>query len=68
MQTSKLQGGAFLSRKAKYTIETKIRAAERYLRGEASAVEIAAVLRMSEGGRRTILEWTAIYAGTASKA
>lgn len=50
-----------MSRKTKYTIEAKIRAVERYLRGEASAVQIAAELGMPESGRRTIVEWAAIY-------
>ena len=50
-----------MSRKAKYTVETKIRAVERYLRGEASAKEIATELGMPESGSRTVREWAAAY-------
>ena len=35
-----------MSRKAKYTVEQKIRAAERYIRGEANATTIAAEMGM----------------------
>ena len=50
-----------MSRRAKYTIGAKVEAAERYLRGEASAREIAAELGMPESGRRRVREWAAIY-------
>lgn len=50
-----------MSRRAKYTVEDKVRAAERYLRGEASAAGIAAEMGMSKSGRRTVLEWAAAY-------
>lgn len=50
-----------MSRKTKYTIEAKVRAAERYLRGEASAREIASELGMSESGRKRVREWAAAY-------
>ena len=50
-----------MSRKVKYTIEVKVRAAERYLRREASAKEIATELGMHESGSRKVLEWAAAY-------
>ena len=50
-----------MSRKAKYTIESKVRAVERYLRGVASASTIAAEMGMGKGGRNRIWEWAAIY-------
>ena len=50
-----------MSRKVKYTVEAKTRAAERYLRGEASAKEIATELGMPESGSRTVREWAAAY-------
>ncbi len=50
-----------MSRKVKYTLEAKVRAVERYIRGEASATVIAAELGMSGSGCRTILEWAASY-------
>ena len=50
-----------MSRKAKYTIEAKVRAAERYLRGEASAATIAKEMGMEKNGERMIREWAAVY-------
>ena len=50
-----------MSRKAKYTVEQKIQAAERYLRGKASASEIAAEIGMPASGKKRILEWVAVY-------
>ena len=50
-----------MSRKAKYTVEAKVRAAERYLRGEASAAGIAAEMEMGKRGESTVREWAAIY-------
>lgn len=50
-----------MPRKAKYTIEQKIQAAERYIRGEARASVIAAEMRMTSNGSRQIHEWAAIY-------
>ena len=50
-----------MSRRAKYTIEAKIQAAEQYLQGEASAAQIAAGMGLQESGSRTIREWAAIY-------
>ena len=50
-----------MSRKARYTVEAKVRAAERYLRGEASASTLAAEMGMGRGGRDSIREWAAIY-------
>ena len=50
-----------MSRKARYTVEAKVRAAERYLRGEASASTLAAEMGMGRRGRDSILEWAAIY-------
>ena len=50
-----------MSRKAKYTVEQKVRAAERYLRGEAGAAEIAAEMGMPVNGERQVREWAAVY-------
>jgi transposase-like protein len=50
-----------MSRKVKYTVMAKIEAAERYLRGEASAAEIAVEMKMPKTGEIRILEWAAIY-------
>ena len=50
-----------MSRKAKYTVEAKVRAAERYLRGEASAAGIAAAMEMGKRGKSTVREWAATY-------
>jgi len=50
-----------MSRRAKYTIEQKIRAAERYIKGEASAASIAAELGMTKSGKKQIVEWATIY-------
>ena len=50
-----------MSRKAKYSVEEKIKAAERYLRGEASAGEIAAEMKMSRHGDDMVAEWAAMY-------
>ena len=50
-----------MSRRAKYTVEVKVRAAERYLRGEASAAAIAAEIGMSRNGKRRVQEWAAVY-------
>ena len=50
-----------MSRERKYTVEAKVRAAERYLRGEASAREIATELGMPESGRKKVREWAAAY-------
>ena len=50
-----------MSRKAKYTVEEKIQAVERYIKGEASSSEIAAELGMGKNGRIRIREWAAVY-------
>ena len=50
-----------MSRKAKYTVEQKIWAAERHIRGEASARDIAAEMGMTINGERSIREWAAVY-------
>ena len=50
-----------MTRKAKYTVEAKVRAAERYLRGEASAAGIAAEMEMGKRGESTVREWAATY-------
>ena len=50
-----------MSRRAKYPIEAKVRAAERYLRGEASAAAIAEEMGMEKHGGRKIREWAAAY-------
>ena len=42
-----------MTRRAKYPIEKKIRAAERYIKGEASAARIAAELGMTRTGDKT---------------
>ena len=50
-----------MSRKAKYTVEAKVRAAERYLQGEASAAGIAAEMGMGKSGDRRVRRWAAAY-------
>ncbi len=45
----------------KYSAEEKIKAVERYLRGEASAAEIAAEIGMTQNGESYIREWSAAY-------
>lgn len=50
-----------MSRKAKYTVEQKVQAAERYLRGEASAAGIAAEMGMTASGERRVHEWAGVY-------
>ena len=50
-----------MSMKAKYTVEAKVRAAERYLRGAASAAEIAAEMGLGKRGKSTVREWAAAY-------
>jgi len=50
-----------MSRRCKYSIEQKIQASERYLRGEASAREIATELSMPKHGDRRVREWAAVY-------
>ena len=50
-----------MSRKAKYTVEQKVLAAERYLRGEASASCIAAEMGLSASGQIHVREWAAVY-------
>lgn len=47
--------------KPKYSVEEKIKAAERYLGGGASAAEIATEMRMTQHGERYIREWSAAY-------
>ena len=50
-----------MSRRAKYPIEKRIQASERYIKGEASAASIAAEMRMTRNGDQQIVEWAAIY-------
>jgi len=50
-----------MSRRAKYTIEQKVRAAERYIKGEESATSIAAGMGMGKNGDDQIRIWAAIY-------
>lgn len=50
-----------MSRKAKYTIEQKVKACHEYLSGSRSAIEIARELNMSKNGRTTIMEWAKKY-------
>lgn len=45
-----------MSRKAKYTVEKKIHAAERYIKGEVNAASIAAEMGMPKSGRIHVLE------------
>ena len=45
----------------KYSAEEKIKAVERYLRGEASAAEIAAEIGITQNGESYIREWSAAY-------
>ncbi len=45
-----------MSRKAKYSVEEKIKAAGRYLRGEANAGEIAAEMKISRHGDDMVAE------------
>lgn len=45
----------------KYSAEEKIKAVERYLRGEASAAEIAAEIGMTQNGESYIREWSGAY-------
>ena len=47
--------------RTKYTVEEKIRAAERYIRGEAGTAEIAAEMGMTQNGGRQVREWVAVY-------
>ena len=47
--------------KKKYTVEEKVQAAERYLRGKASAREIAVKMGMTKNGEKGIREWAAVY-------
>ena len=47
--------------KAKYSVEEKVSAAERYLRGEAGATDIAEEMKMGRRGCVTVREWAAIY-------
>ena len=50
-----------MSRKATYTVEATVRAAERYLQGEASAAGIAAEMGMGRHGDDKVREWAAAY-------
>ena len=50
-----------MSRKAKYSVEEKIKAAEQFLLGEASASEIAKTLGMGKRGEEHIRDWAARY-------
>ena len=50
-----------MSRKAKYTVEQKVQAAEKYLRGEASAAKIAAEMEMPASGERQVQKWAVVY-------
>ena len=50
-----------MSKRVKYSLEQKIQAVERYLRGEASAREIASELGMTQNGSREIRKWAAVY-------
>lgn len=50
-----------MGRKAKYSAEQKIWAAETYLKGLKSASEIAQILNMGPWGSRQITEWSSQY-------
>ena len=50
-----------MSQKVRYTVEQKVEAAERYIRGEASAAEIAAEMGMVASGKNKVWDWAAVY-------
>lgn len=50
-----------MSRKAKYTVDQKIKACEKYLSGCASAKELAQELGMKKNGCNKIREWARMY-------
>ena len=50
-----------MSRRVKYSIDEKVRAAEKYIRGEASAKEIAKKLKMGKNGNKRVRYWAKIY-------
>ncbi len=50
-----------MGRKAKYTVEQKVKACQEYLNGKKSAINIASELNMSKTGWRKVLEWAKLY-------
>ena len=50
-----------MSRQAKYAVEAKVRAAERYLQGKAGAMEVAAEIGLPESGEKRGRVWAAVY-------
>lgn len=63
MKYVKFYGGGilFMGRKAKYTIEQKVKACEAYLSGKSSAKALARSLGLGKGGDITIREWSRMY-------
>lgn len=50
-----------MSRKAKYTLEQKIKACEEYISGVKSASRIAQELNMTKHGRKLVIDWSKKY-------
>ena len=50
-----------MGRKAKYTVEQKVKACEAYLSGKSSAKALARSLGLGKGGDITIREWSRMY-------
>lgn len=50
-----------MGRKAKYTVEQKIKVCEAYLSGKSSAKELARSLGLGKGGAIRIYEWSRMY-------
>ena len=50
-----------MGRKAKYSLEQKLKACEDYLSGRKSAVQIARELNMGKRGRNRVMEWSKKY-------
>ena len=50
-----------MGRKAKYTFEQKLKAAQDYLSGKKSAADIAFELDMGKHGRGRIRQWSKLY-------
>ena len=50
-----------MGRKAKYTLEQKVKACEDYLQGRKSAIQIARELNMGKQGKTIIRLWSKKY-------
>ena len=63
MKYVKFYGGGilFMGRKAKYTVEQKVKACEAYLSGKSSAKALARSLGLGKGGDIIIREWSRMY-------